>query len=339
MSVDAPRSRSGRSLLFEQLLERKAPEIVYHYTTATGALGILTSGSLWATDMAHLNDASEMTFGIGQVQSAVSLIRPSLSSQRDDNGTPFSDYADEYWHLLAEVVRRVVARRIPELRREFVLGVACFCENGDLLSQWREYGSHGYAIGFDSSKLKRELRHIALPLVPVFYGSIEQQLGTFEPYVRRSLLIFHKALVDGARHYASRSGEETSTADLIEGHVAELFGEEFIPRIMDVLLPAMGYACQIKDVSFEAEWEWRVLDIRSLNDASVHFRTGGLGLTPYIVLSAVNDNNRLPIREIVLGPGPDFDIRRDAMCALLSLQGYDWRNIRIVKSSIPYRNL
>ena len=31
----------------------------------------------------------------------------------------------------------------------------CFCENGDLLSQWRGYagGKYGYSIGFDSDAL------------------------------------------------------------------------------------------------------------------------------------------------------------------------------------------
>lgn len=54
--------------------------------------------------------------------------------------------------------------------------VACFCESGDLLSQWRGYGSdHGYAIEFETSVLNKSLGALEFSetspkLAPIRYG-------------------------------------------------------------------------------------------------------------------------------------------------------------------------
>jgi hypothetical protein len=38
------------------------PAILYQYTDATGLMGILQSGAVWATDARFLNDAAELEY-------------------------------------------------------------------------------------------------------------------------------------------------------------------------------------------------------------------------------------------------------------------------------------
>ena len=38
------------------------PKILYHYTSSTGLLGILTSKSVWGTHVNYLNDAQDFIY-------------------------------------------------------------------------------------------------------------------------------------------------------------------------------------------------------------------------------------------------------------------------------------
>jgi hypothetical protein len=55
--------------------------------------------------------------------------------------------------------------------------VACFCTNGDLLSQWRGYGRGGYAIGFDRGALHQLSSQglVGFFLRDMLYTEAEQQ--------------------------------------------------------------------------------------------------------------------------------------------------------------------
>ena len=38
------------------------PDVLYHYTTAQGLIGITEAGRVWATDARYMNDSSEMVY-------------------------------------------------------------------------------------------------------------------------------------------------------------------------------------------------------------------------------------------------------------------------------------
>jgi hypothetical protein len=48
-----------------------AAELLDHYTSTSGLLGVVTTKTLWATDASFLNDAPEMRFGREQVVAAL----------------------------------------------------------------------------------------------------------------------------------------------------------------------------------------------------------------------------------------------------------------------------
>lgn len=109
---------------------------VYHYTDAKGLIGILSEGRLWATDIRYLNDSSELRHAEEiqrQVIDEIVSTSPDGSLQRK-----LSAKAYHGMHL--------------QTHNPYVV---CFCEEDDLLTQWKTYGSwgSGFSVGFDRRKL------------------------------------------------------------------------------------------------------------------------------------------------------------------------------------------
>ena len=66
----------------------KIPLVLYHYTSASGLKGIVESGTLWATDVLHLNDSSEISYAVelirrifvGEAEKHTGWTKPLLST-------------------------------------------------------------------------------------------------------------------------------------------------------------------------------------------------------------------------------------------------------------------
>lgn len=48
--------------------QHAAPDLLYHFTSSEGLVGILRSRSLWASHALSLNDASEVSYGIAMTR-------------------------------------------------------------------------------------------------------------------------------------------------------------------------------------------------------------------------------------------------------------------------------
>jgi len=116
-----------------------SPDLLWHYTDAGGLLGIVQDELLWATDTRFLNDATELHYGLD-------LARDSLRGYAAHAG------------LKLNTVRFLTGLADPDqadvpgfLRAHLDIYVTCFCQDGDLLSQWRAYAGRdsagGYALG------------------------------------------------------------------------------------------------------------------------------------------------------------------------------------------------
>jgi hypothetical protein len=115
------------------------PSRLFHYTSQAGLLGIVTSNVLWATNALYLNDSSELDYGL-------SVARKRLRSMA--GGTD----------LVREFLRRAdLLLDLPGLLPGRNFYACCFCEDPDLLSQWRAYADRGggYAIDFATEDLTR----------------------------------------------------------------------------------------------------------------------------------------------------------------------------------------
>jgi hypothetical protein len=121
------------------------PEL-FHYTTVEGLKGIIESNSLWATSAYHLNDSSEIEYGCH-------LVTDILDEWVKANQQPGT--APTIPLLALDLVKDSFGQPFSRVGRHVGIYVSCFCDNGNLLSQWRAYGqSGGYSIGMLASGLE-----------------------------------------------------------------------------------------------------------------------------------------------------------------------------------------
>src|ERR1700722_1051545 len=110
---------------------------LYHYTSLGSILKIVPTSLLHATDARFLTDASEMRVIVENLKFAMSNVTDP----------------DDFTARVHAELRAWLENRLSELGH--AVFVACFTQNGNLLSQWRSYcdPGKGLSIGFNPDKL------------------------------------------------------------------------------------------------------------------------------------------------------------------------------------------
>jgi Protein of unknown function (DUF2971) len=143
--------------ILEEVLSRKPPEILYHYTTQAGLMGIIREKEIWATHTQHLNDRSEYLHALGMTSHAL-----DRKIRREKDTTRKA--------LLVDM------RQVIEGNESMNVAVCSFSEDRDSLSQWRAYGSSasGFAIGIAGKSLADAVNREQFHLVQCLYKEREQ---------------------------------------------------------------------------------------------------------------------------------------------------------------------
>jgi hypothetical protein len=136
-------------------LHTSVPTMLYHYTTAAGLMGILNSHRLWATNARFLNDPTEIRYALKVV-----------SDTMRENEQPYKEALKaEPTLTVPDIAAALSGRKIPRIEswakdllevfdHQREVYVTSFCEQGDLLSQWRGYAAGGgYAIGVSAREI------------------------------------------------------------------------------------------------------------------------------------------------------------------------------------------
>lgn len=312
------RSRTGNpqeEIRLELPVPVAGPNVLYHYTTVSGLLGIIQELVLWATDAEFLNDAQELQFGREELRAGLLTAADAL-------------YPGAGGAISAEASRATVMRSAADHldigggpyagKQHHAAYVACFCESGDLLSQWRGYGSPGgIALGFKTAYLP------ALHRQEVW--EIERRDDPPEPERHR---------LEVARLVKVRYGA-AAIAPLVKRVVADVAphptghpGVTGFFKAKSVVIPALA---TIKHDSFVEEKEWRLIAMGSVGEGVVHFRSGALGPTPYVRLSFP----AAALAEIVVGPGRDPHLRKQGIERLLAERRIEGVPVRL--SAVPFR--
>jgi hypothetical protein len=254
----------------------------------------VNTAEVWATKIQFMNDATE--FGL-----ALTIARKELDSMSDSASA---------MQVAACVRLRDSLRGLEDIN----IFAACFCEDGDLLSQWRGYSenSHGYSIAFDSDSLM----HVA---------SLEGfQVGRciYDAEVQRNIIR------EAVAHCVENEIDFSSAA--------RRWG--FHGPLADILFRCGGF---FKDPSFADEQEWRVISPAILyNNERLSFRTGKSMIIPYYRLSILCEGT-LPIRHVVVGPCPHTDLAKSAVTSLMMSNGnrgpLEGRAVAL-PSKIPFRD-
>jgi len=278
------------------------PDVLYHYTTIAGLIGIVQSGSVWATDIRFLNDSTELQYARDIL---LSRIKEEIAAQA------ISSPHKIFWERATEVFKA----RPSDYRF-----ISCFCEDGDLLSQWRGYagGTGGLSIGFDS----RIVNVVSAKNPAVFLRRV-----LYEPRIQAE--IFNQIISEvNACITQNTSGKTTEEQSNIIAYIGHIFG---------TLVEELLYA--FKHPSFYEEKEWRLVITADLSNNlnSLLFRTSNASIIPYteIRYPIMPRCPLLPIRKVIQGPASNKDFGRIAVISLLTKHSYE--HVEIEDSKVPLR--
>jgi len=108
---------------------KKTTQRLWHYTDASGLLGMLSTDTLWCSAATHLNDPGEVDFGFTTFLAA---LEAEIRRQRRSAG------------FRKELLGLIAAERPDDV---FIVSASM---DGDSLSQWKQYaGTTPYAVAFD----------------------------------------------------------------------------------------------------------------------------------------------------------------------------------------------
>jgi hypothetical protein len=303
--------------------------VLYHYTTADGLKGIVENDELWATSAYYLNDSTEIMYGYQLIDEALDVWQKKANPPEDSiaGGLVYS-LQRQFGH---DYLKRNVITPIY---------LTCFCEEDNLLSQWRAYGqSGGYSVGFRVLSegivygLKPEPSVYSARCVKVEYDRGEQLRRILELLDSLVPIMDDPQVTEAIRSLGSLSPEGFGWPS---GTISEILLDESVA---------------FKNPAFAVEKEWRLVvrsrellkqgtDDGDHTKLPIRFRTARGQLTPYVRLipsraafPVTGDGKKLPIESVHCGPVGDRV--STWMAVRMLLDRYDYKAARIHRSEIP----
>jgi len=252
--------------------------LLYHYTTPQGLLGILQSQNIWATEASFLNDLYEIQYGLDVTKEILNTYIKDESTYTKN----FSKLTLYYLHLMNS--------------KEEEIYITSFCETSDLLSQWKGYSNfgEGYAIGLNLKKLikskkSEEFDHVSIKKV-IYDKKTQTKLikSKIQLMIQESCKLIN---------------EDISNEDNIIKASAK-----------SLAYALNAQSKRFKSNAFSEEKEWRAIYINSTlpnyERIKNKFRMVQTTITPYIELHLCKKENtkckHLPIHKIIVGPKINF---------------------------------
>jgi hypothetical protein len=289
------------------------PTTLYHYTTPAGFKGIIESGVLRATHISYTNDGIELLHAVEVARSCLRDREQTATAQQEKT-------------LLAAIEVNLTNTTAFNTMPIFI---SCFCDDGDLLSQWRGYGLRegGIAIGFDARKILAGIGTWPWRpyLVPVLYKDVDQRLLGTELIAGIALeydrILKPRSVTDPSAHVS----DYLTKCGLASTYLGALF----------------------KHRGFAQENEWRLI-YTPKNRTEVKFLAKATHLSPFVELpigtrreeqpdTKQKPPDLLPITEVWFGPGRYQEHAEHSCSALLSGLGYF--GIPLKRSHTPFRSI
>jgi len=207
---------------------------LHHYTTEASLDGILTNRSFWSSDVKVLNDPGEIQYGKqivkDELDQALSTEKSSLIQKMLQD---LRNYVDVFDTVLYDTY------------------VTCFCEEGDLQSQWDGYADNGggYSIGVTFSD-------------ETLFCHDKQNLDDKSYLVLRKVIYDRELQISLVRQYLDSIRNAATTAlNSFMKHLGEIptTWENQAANQTSNLLFDMLFT--FKDSSFSSEHEWRMIKV------------------------------------------------------------------------------
>ena len=313
------------------------PEL-YHYTTAIGLQGIISSNSLWATHFEYINDSQEFK-GYFQHRLPAILHECILTPIKESYNTDMlvkrrldeTGGLDASMKIIEDDLVEAITRALQTVYEPYFFsfsGATKQAPDDGLLSQWRGYGSDGgYAIVFDTKGIDELIKeevakyhYTGVHWGEVHYHDHRSNVKSVLPEVQ----ILEKEVIDALTKYMY----STKIADL-----------------ESIIIPVLGLSTMYKHIGFREEAEVRIVAIpiksefkakidKNLNQ-KLEFKNYILNikngtLVPVIELKGAK---KLPIIKVIVGPHPDKLKRKKSVEIMLQQYGI---GAKVIVSDIPY---
>lgn len=282
---------------------------LYHYTNAEGLQGIIKNQNVWFTSFTHLNDPTELEYGMSIASELLSEIGKG---------------SEGIIKMFCEIVNSKFT--LQDISDVFGFFVASFSRDRDDLGQWRAYGDNGrgFSLGLAPHLFAVEDKdgwqpHETIFVMPVVYGK-EGARQHHRPVIERAVQIVRET-VDRA-------------ADLMRDRAVSLpFLLEMAPRLAVQMIPN---SLSVKHEAYQHEREVRLFIPGEHRNLTTHVSTRSRGgdIVPFI-------KSPMPIQasgsivEIVIGPAA-ADSAEDGVCSLLK-PFHNAPDSIVHRSAIPYR--
>lgn len=307
VTPEEQRQYNDFSLNAARQLFQPLPPVLWYYTTGSTFVRILDSKSVWATQISCLNDHSEFRY-------SVRLLRDEFKKDLDN--------PDEDFCWLACHLYETLANDGADASFFFVI---CMSLVRDDLSQWRGYsgGEGGVCIGFDPAKMMDPNSLKKGFILPVLYRPDQQKL-LIEDIAKWTMNFFKSGLV-------RRPGADRKQ-----------WAESFLEVWRDQVI---YFAPILKDCSFAKEEEWRLIYSLSPDDVQkVEILQRSTLISRHLPLTF---EDRLPIKEIIVGPCRHPSVSRISVGTYLEAKGYslnregenDPNKITLSSSKIPFQTM
>jgi len=284
-----------------KLFASKPPESIFHYTDFNGMSGIVESKSLWLTKLSYLNDKSELKYAIDRFKFTAEIRASKI------NNSEKKEFLES------------TSKNLNNLENTNIC-VASFCEDGDLLSQWRSYGNDGsgVAIEFNANALNKLSNTGLMNLWKCVYSEQDQHLivdGLVDILLNSFDVVY-------------KSKEINENWEATKKDIQGYFNTTFL-RVAPV----------IKNSHFREEKEWRLITVsRPFTDENWYARVSNQRVSEYYKLNfdLIDAANYYFIQGVTVGPTNEPWMKADAIGVLLRKNGFKHKHMHV--SQIPYRS-
>lgn len=280
---------------------------MWHHTSRAGFEGILTSASVWATDLAHMNDPQEIVHGLA-------VLSEAWQQFAEEENLPHATRSCMDDLILVEKLRSYFGH----------LHVFSTTIKDDDLYQWQAYSkADGFSVGLDVQQpLIANLKQNQL-----VYNSMVIGVGWFkvvyEPKLQNLVarLFIQDLVASITRAQALAPTQPLHNHDLIYFKIQVL-----------------AFVASLKDQAWATEREVRNFILFS--NAKPLFRESAAGHVPYIQLSGIDTSrpghhfDRLPIVTVRHGYSATAE---DVAWARTLLDTHGYSHVQLLRSSVPLR--
>ena len=288
-------------------------DLLWHYTTPEGLIGIIESNCLWATDVFYLNDSAEFMHGINIARD---IIKQKISSLVGDQKERLERFDTDLSFVGPDHKRPVYVCSLSKAENE--------------ISQWRAYcQGGGFSIGFPHQGLVDAIHSQHFELKECVYDTSKQQE-------------IIKNLIDSQVTPYIQNPEQLSNIPCTPDMVSSIVcggSSKFLWELYST-------CSTLKHPSFKREEEWRLVfdhghafekGENGKNRIWKEFRTKSGLVIPYTCIKLPESEDFWRKVRIIIGPTKYEKELKNSVHTLF--RKYHATSIGITLSEIPFREL